>query len=60
MGHLNRAKIKLYFREDQTAWYDSPGGQRILLTLPAGFSFEVPASYVYSGFPVDLDVLKER
>lgn len=47
--------IKLYFREETKAWYDSPGGQRISVDIPAGFSFEVPAEYVYNGFPVDLD-----
>jgi hypothetical protein len=50
-------KIRLYFRQATEAWYDSPGGQRIGVEIPAGFSFEVPADYIYSsGFPIDLSV----
>ncbi len=39
--------MELYIRQDTEFWYDSPGGQRINLILPAGTTFKVPATLVY-------------
>jgi hypothetical protein len=58
---MSRDKVKLYFRKPVQACHDTQSGQTIEVLIPAGFSFEVPAEYIYgSGFPIDLDADVEK